>query len=237
LLMGAEKGTRDMTWEEIEEGADKLRVEGGRKEGKTGGGKTAQIVARAGVLVSGAPHDDSGQPTKKAAVDWMFMGAEKGTIAMTWQEIEEGAAELWGEGGGICKTAASRKRKREGGLKGNDVFKAACLVRGQDDCHSHACILPECGMFCTPTLRVRAGKKDTLTHRHGCRVTLKDIYGCSEHMCRNCHQIATQCKAAVCTYIACSRSQKFCEHLHAQEGAMKTSATEASAVQASVVLP
>jgi len=28
--MGAEEGTRDMMWEEIEEGADKLRVEAGR---------------------------------------------------------------------------------------------------------------------------------------------------------------------------------------------------------------
>ena len=92
-------------------------------------------------------------------------------------------------------------------------------------------------MFCTPTLSVSAGKKDTLIHRHKCRVALKTIYGFSEHMCRNCHQTATQCKAAVCTYIACTRSQKFCEHLHAQEGATKTSATEASAVQASVVLP
>jgi len=141
------------------------------------------------------------------------------------------------EGGDICKTAASRKRKREGGLRGNDAMKVACLVRGQDDCHSHACILPECGMFCTPTNIVRAGKKDTLRVCHGCRVAQKTIDGFSEHMCRNCHQTATQCKAAVCTHIACSRSQEFGEHLHTQEGAMKTSATEASAVQASVVLP
>jgi len=49
LLMGAEEGTRDMTWGEIEEGADKLRAEG-------------QIVARAGALESGAPPDASGQP-------------------------------------------------------------------------------------------------------------------------------------------------------------------------------
>ena len=80
LLMGAEKGTRDMTWEEIEEGADKLRVEGGRK-----GGKTAQILARAGALVSGAPPDASGQPTNKAAMDWTIMGAEEGTRDMTWE--------------------------------------------------------------------------------------------------------------------------------------------------------
>ena len=33
-LMGAEEGTCDMTWEEIEEGADKLRAEGGRKGGR-----------------------------------------------------------------------------------------------------------------------------------------------------------------------------------------------------------
>jgi len=228
LLMGTEKGTRDMTWEEIVEGTDKLRVKRG---------KTAQMVARAGALVSGAPCDDSGRPTKKAAVDWLLMGAEKGTIGMTWQEIEEGAAVLRGEGGSICKTAASRKRKREGGIKGNDANKVACVARGQDDCHSHACILPECGMFCTPTIIVWAGYSDTMCFRYVCQVAQKTIYGCNKHMCRNCHETATQCKAAVCTYIACSRSQKFCEHLHAQEGAMKTSATDASALQASVVLP
>jgi len=228
LLMGAEEGTRDMTWEEIEEGADKLRVKGG---------KTAQIVARAGALVSGAPRDDYGKPSKKAAVDWMIMGAQEGTRGMTWEEIEEGADKLRVEGGDICKTSASRKRKREGALRGNDAMKVACLARGQDDCHSHACILPECGIFCAPELVVRARKKDTIRFRHGCQVAQKTRYGFSEHMCRNCHQTATQCKAAVCTYIACSRLQKFCEHLHAQEGAMKTFATEASAVQASVVLP
>jgi len=200
------------------------------------GGKTAQIVALAGALVSGAPCDDSGQPTKKAAVDWMIMGAEEGTRDMTWQEIEEGADKLRVEGGDICKTAASRKRKREEGLRGNNAMKVACFARGQDDCHSHVCILPECGMFCTPEL-VRARTKDTICFRHGCRVAQKTIYGFSEHMRRNCHQTATQCKEAVCTYIACTRSQKFCEHLHAQEGATKSSGTEASAVQASVVLP
>ena len=226
--MGAEEGTRDMTWEEIEEGADKLRFEGG---------KTTQIVAQAGALVRGAPCDDSGQPMKKAALGWMFMGAEKGTIGMTWQEIEEVAAVLRGEGGSKCKTAASRKRKREGGLKGNDANKVACLARGQDDSHSHACILSKCGMFCTPSIIVRAWKKDTLCFRHGCQVAQKTIYGCSEHWCRNCHQTATQCKATVCTYIACSRSQPFCEHLHAREGAMKNSATEAPALQPSVVVP
>jgi len=40
-----------------------------------------------------------------------------------------------------------------------------------------------------------------------------------------------------CAYIVCSRSQKICEHLHAHEDATKTSATEASAVQASVLFP
>jgi len=59
-LRGAEEGTRDMTWEEIEEGADQMRAKGG---------KAAQIVARAGALVNGAPPDASGKPKKKAAVD------------------------------------------------------------------------------------------------------------------------------------------------------------------------
>ena len=82
VIMGAEEGTRDMTWEEIEERADKLRVKGG---------KTAQIVARAGALVSRAPRYGSGQPTNKAAVDWFIMGSKEGTCDMTWEEIEEGA--------------------------------------------------------------------------------------------------------------------------------------------------
>jgi len=154
LLMGAEKGTRDMTWEEIEEGADKLRVKGGQ---------TAQIVARAGALVSGAPCDESGQPTNKAAMDWLLMGAEEGTRNMTWEEIEEGADKLRAEGG---KTEASRKRKHEGSLRGNDAMKVACFARGQDDCHSHACILPECGMFCTATLVERAGRIPQMRLRH-----------------------------------------------------------------------
>jgi len=123
LLMGAEEGTHDMTWDQIEEGADKLRAEGGRK-----GGKTAQIVARAGALVSGAPCDASGQPTKKAAVDWALMGAEEGTRDMTWEQIEEGAAKLRGEGGAICKTAASRKRQSEGDLRTGKANKAAWLM-------------------------------------------------------------------------------------------------------------
>jgi len=83
-----------MTWEEIEEEADKLRVKGGRK-----GGKAAQIVAQAGALASGAPHDYSGQPTHKAALDWMIMGAEEGTRDMTWEEIEEEADKLRVKGG------------------------------------------------------------------------------------------------------------------------------------------
>ena len=118
MIMGAETGMRDMTWEQIEEGADKLRVEGG---------KTAQILARAGALVSRAPPDTSGQPTNKAAVDWVFMGAEAGTRDMTWEEIEEGADKLRAEGG---KTEASRKRMHEGSLRGYDAMKVACFVRG-----------------------------------------------------------------------------------------------------------
>ena len=61
--MGAEEGTRDMTWEQIEERANKLRAKGGAE-----GGNATQILARAGALVSGAPPDASGQPTKKAAL-------------------------------------------------------------------------------------------------------------------------------------------------------------------------
>jgi len=162
--MGAEVGTRDMTWEQIEEGADKLRAKGG---------KAVQIVARVGALVGGAPPDDSGQPTSKAAVDWVLMGAKEGTGDMTWEQIEEGAASLRGEGGAICKTAASRKRKSEGGISSGMVRKAACLAMRQDDHHSHACIVPECGMFCTPEVVTSNARKTTIRFRHLCRVAQK----------------------------------------------------------------
>jgi len=78
-----------------------------------------------------------------------------------------------------------------------------------------------------------ARTKTIIRFRHLCSVAQKQKYGLSEHMCHKCHRTAAQCKAAVCTYIACSRPHRFCEYLHAQEGAMKTSATEVSAVQAS----
>ena len=191
-------------------------------------------MRRAGALVSGAPPDASGQPTNKAAMDWLIMGAEEGTRDMTWEQIEAGADKLRVQGGATCKTAASQKRRSEGGIKTGNARKATCLVMAQDDRHSHAFILPECGMFCTPELRpLRTSRtKPEIVFRHLCLVTQKEICSITMHMCRKCHRTAAQCKAAVCTYIACSRPQKFCEHLHAQEGAMKTSATEAFALQA-----
>ena len=137
------------------------------------GGKAAQIVRPAGALVSGAPPDASGQPTNKAAMDWSIMGAEEGTRDMTWEQIEEGAASLRGEGGAIRKTAASRKRKSEGGISSGMVRKAACLAMRQDDHHSHACIVPECGMFCTPEVVTSNARKTTIRFRHLCRVAQK----------------------------------------------------------------
>ena len=90
LIMGTEEGTRDMTWTQIVDGADKLRVKGGQ---------ATQIVARAGALVSGTSSDRSGKFTNKAATDWMIMGAEEGTCDKTWAQIEEGADKLRAEGG------------------------------------------------------------------------------------------------------------------------------------------
>ena len=118
----------------------------------------------------------------------------------------------------ICKTAASRKQKIERGIRTGNATKAACLAMGQDDCHSHACILPECGMFCThEVMPSRTSRpKTAIRFSHLCRVAQKQIYGLSKHMCRKCHRTAAQCKAAVCTDITFSRPQKFCEHLHAQ---------------------
>ena len=195
-LMGAEEGTHDMTWEQIEEGADKLRAKGGI---------AAQMVARAEALVCGAPPDASAQPTNKAAVDWAFMGAEEGTRDMTWEQIEERADKLRDEGGAICKTAASRKQKSEGGIRTGNATKAACLAMAQDDRHSHACILPECGILCTPEFRLsRTSRTKTDIGFHNLRqVAQKQIYCLRKHMRRKCHRTAAQCKTAVCTYIAC----------------------------------
>ena len=95
-------------------------------------------MRRAGALVSGAPPDASGQPINKAAIDWSIMGAKVGTCVMTWEQIEEGADMLRAEGGATCKTAASRQRKSEGGIRTGNTKKAACLAMAQDDCHSHA---------------------------------------------------------------------------------------------------
>jgi len=68
-------------------------VRNGRK-----GGTAAEILAREGALASWAPPDASGQPTNKATVDWVLMGAEEGTRDMTWEQIEEGAAKLRAKG-------------------------------------------------------------------------------------------------------------------------------------------
>ena len=88
-------------------------VRNGRK-----GGKTAQILSREGALASGAPRDGSGQPTNKAAVDWLLMGAEVGTRDMTWEQIEEGADKLRAEGG------------RKGGKTAQILARAGALVSG-----------------------------------------------------------------------------------------------------------
>jgi len=80
--MGAEKGTRDMIWAQIEEGADKLRVEGG---------EAAQIKARAGASRRGAPANASGQASKLDAVNWQLMGAEKECMGKMQEQIAEGA--------------------------------------------------------------------------------------------------------------------------------------------------
>jgi len=174
---------------------------------------------RENAIASGAPPDASGRPTNKAAVDWLLMGADEGTGDMTWEQIEEGVAKLRGKGGAIFKTAASRKHKSEGGLRTAKANKATWLVVAQDDSHSHACVLPECRLFCTPECRPSqtSSTKTIGALRHSCRVAQKQIYGRKKHMCRKCHRTATQCTAAVCTYIACSRLQKFCKHLHVQE--------------------
>jgi len=165
------------------------------------------------------------QCTNLDAVNLLIMGGEKECRDKTQGQITEGAAKKRKDGGDICKTAALRKRKREGGLRGSDRQKALCFARRQDDRHSHVRILPECGVICTPKPRIRAGVKDTVRIRHTCQVAKKVRSGLSKHMCRNCHQKATQFMTVVCTYTACSRSQTFCEQLHAQEGAMKSFAT------------
>jgi len=230
--MGAEEGTHDMMWEEIEEGADELRVKGGRK-----GGKASQIVARAWAAKHWAPTNALGLASKLDAVNYALNGGEEGCSDKTREHIAEGATKKRKEGGELCKTEALRKRKRKGSRRGGETMKTVFVVKAQDDCHSHACIQPECGMFCTPGVRKGRKDKDNLCICYSCQVYKKETYSLDKHICRNCHQTGKQCWTTVCAYIICPRSQKFCEHLHAQGDATKISATEASAVQASVLSP
>ena len=72
------------------------------------GGKAAQIRAREGALASGAPPDACGQPTNKAAVDWLLMSAEEGTRDMKWEQIEEGADKLGAKWGKVAHCETSR---------------------------------------------------------------------------------------------------------------------------------
>ena len=109
---------------------------------------------------------------------------------MTSEEIEKGATKKREKSGDICKSAASRKKKREGGLRGGNAQKVASLARGQDNSHSHVCILPVCRMFCTPKSKAEGGPKNemgTVCLRHGCQVTKTTVNGFSEHMRRSCH--------------------------------------------------
>jgi len=63
MIMGAEKGTHDMTWEEIEEGADMLRVKGST---------AAQITLRAGAAKHGAPANALGLASRSDAMNFFF---------------------------------------------------------------------------------------------------------------------------------------------------------------------
>jgi len=114
------------------------------------------------------------------------------------EQITEGAGKKRKAAGAVpCKTTASQKRKDEGRRKAGDATKAVHLARGQDDSHSHVSILPQCGLFCTPNKRIRAGCADSAKATHQCQVAKTRTFGLKAHMCRNCHKDATQCMTPV----------------------------------------
>jgi len=101
LIMGAEEGTRDMTWEEIEEGADKLRE--GADKLRVKGGEASQIVARAGAAKHGAQAEASEHASNLNAMNYLLNGAEEGCRGKTQEQITERAAKKRKEGGDTCK--------------------------------------------------------------------------------------------------------------------------------------
>ena len=76
------------------------------------------------------------------------------------------------ERGGTNTTAASKQLKVEGGLRGSNKAKAKHLALGQHESHSHVCILPQCGVFCTPNKKIRVGKSDTFYNGLGKTATV-----------------------------------------------------------------
>ena len=135
-------------------------------------------MARAGAVKSGAPANELGQPINRTAVDWLFMGEEK-TQGKTQEQIEEGATKKRAAGGASCKTEASKKIEREGGDRGRDKKKAREIAEGQDENHSHVCILPQCGVFCTARFWPKGQR---MIMRHACVAAKKHESSLDDHV-------------------------------------------------------
>jgi len=188
----------------------RTRVEAAKWSGPISPSQSRHFVARAGAVKSGAPANELGQPINRTTVDWLFMGEEK-TQGKTQEQIEEGATKKRAAGGTVCTTEASKKIEREGGDRDRDKKKAREIAEGQDKTHSHVCILPQCGVFCTARFGPQGQR---MIMRHACVAAKKHESSLEDHMCRNCHKVGTQCRKAVCLFAPCSRSKQFCKHLH-----------------------
>jgi len=86
LLVGGARETRSLTWQQNEDGAQKLMAKGGA---------SSQIVLCTGAAFFGAPVDaETGQASARAGMLYSFAGSMEGCVGKTWREIENKGVEI-----------------------------------------------------------------------------------------------------------------------------------------------
>jgi len=167
LLMGGARGTRSLTWRQIEDGAQQIK-----KKGRKKGGEAAQVVARNGAVFCGAPVNEEGRASNAAGFLFAVAGGWERCAGKSWAWIEA-------EG-----TRCRKKGQKAGNIASVAADHQAALV--------HICKSPLCVWGCTPTINDRGQVRMTHTCMDPSNPTQRD--GLGLHMCRQCHQPGKVCK-------------------------------------------
>jgi len=171
LLMGGARGTRSLTWRQIEDGAQQKK-----KKGRKKGGEAAQVVARNGAVFCGAPVNEEGRASNAAGFLFAVAGGWERCAGKSWAWIEA-------EG-----TRCRKKGQKAGNIASVAADHQAALVEH----HLHICKSPLCVWGCTPTINDRGQVRMTHTCMDPSNPTQRD--GLGLHMCRQCHQPGKVCK-------------------------------------------